>query len=98
MKTALLGVFAAVTLVFQLVDVIIMRAALRASFGAIAGTLLGLVAIMLLPQGDTAGGFLTGLGFQGAGWLLPFLIPPFAAIVAFIATRAAAFRTLGNLS
>ncbi len=74
------------------------RFTLRAALGALAGTLLGLVAIALLPQGDTAGGFLTGLGFKGAGWLWPFLIPPFAAIVAFFATRAAAFRTLGNLS
>lgn len=62
--------------------------------GAAAGTALGLLSIALLPGADTAGGFLTGLGFQGWGWLLPLLIPPMAAFVAFWATRTAALRTL----
>jgi cell division transport system permease protein len=70
------------------------RFTLRAAWGAAAGTLAGLVAVMLLPSADTAGGFLTGLGFQGWGWLLPLLIPPFAALTAYLATRAAAIRTL----
>ena len=38
---------------------------------------------------DAAGGFLTGLGFTGLGWLWPFALPPLAAIVAFLATRRA---------
>jgi cell division transport system permease protein len=66
----------------------------RALQGAAAGTALAMLAVALLPGADTAGGFLTGLGFQGAGWLLPLLIPPLAGVVAFWATRAAAFRTL----
>lgn len=70
------------------------RFTLRAFAGAAAGTLAGLVAVALLPRADAAGGFLTGLGFAGTGWLWPLAIPPFAAIVAFWATRAAAFRTL----
>ncbi|HVG49760.1 MAG TPA: cell division protein FtsX [Rubellimicrobium sp.] len=70
------------------------RFTLRAAWGAGAGTLAGLLAVMLLPSTETAGGFLTGLGFQGWGWLLPFLIPPFAALTAYAATRAAAIRTL----
>nr|WP_249218935.1 FtsX-like permease family protein [Loktanella sp. SALINAS62] len=69
------------------------RFTLRAGAGALIGTALGLLAVALMPDGDT-GGFLTGLGFSGTGWLLPLLIPPLAAAVAFFATRAAALRTL----
>jgi cell division transport system permease protein len=70
------------------------RFTLRAGWGAAAGTAAGLVAMALLPEADDAGGFLTGLGFEGAGWLLPLLIPPLAALTAFAATRLAAQRTL----
>lgn len=70
------------------------RFTLRAFGGAAAGTALGVVAVTSLPRADEAGAFLTGLGFSGTGWLWPLAIPPFAAIVAFAATRAAAFRTL----
>lgn len=70
------------------------RFTLRAFAGAAAGTLSGMIAVALLPRADTAGGFLTGLGFTGVGWLWPLAIPPLAAIVAFWATRSAALRTL----
>lgn len=70
------------------------RFTLRALAGAAAGTVAGMLAVLALPEADVAGGFLTGLGFQGAGWLWPLLIPPFGAAVAYAATRAAAFRTL----
>lgn len=70
------------------------RFTIRALLGAAAGTVLGMIAIALLPRASIEGGFLTGLGFQGTHWLLPLLIPPLAAIVAFWATRIAAFRTL----
>ncbi|MBL4918339.1 cell division protein FtsX [Szabonella alba] len=70
----------------------------RAFLGALAGTAAGMAGIALLPAADAAGGFLTGLGFQGAGWLLPLLLPPAAALVAFFATRAAAFRKLKELT
>ncbi len=70
----------------------------RAFQGAAAGTFLGMAGVALLPEADSAGSFLTGLGFQGAGWLWPLLIPPLAAIVAFWATRAAAFRTLRGVT
>ena len=70
------------------------RFTLRALTGAAAGSLLGMFAVMLLPSASVAGGFLTGLGFQGWHWLWPFVIPPLAAGVAFWATRAAAFRSL----
>jgi len=66
----------------------------RALVGATVGTLSGIIAIALLPRADEAGGFLTGLGFAGLHWFLPFVIPPSAGIVAFVATRVAAFRQL----
>jgi len=70
----------------------------RALQGAAAGTALGMIGIALLPGADMAGGFLTGLGFQGFGWLWPLLIPPLAAVVAFWATRAAALRMLREIT
>ncbi len=70
----------------------------RALMGAAIGTLLGMIAVFALPDADVAGGFLTGLGFRGAGWIWPLLVPPLAAVVAFLATRAAAMRTLGEQS
>lgn len=74
------------------------RFTLRALGGAAAGTVLGMVAVMLLPSAQEAGGFLTGLGFAGWHWLWPFVIPPLAGIVAYAATRAAATGTLRGLS
>ena len=66
----------------------------RAGMGALGGTVVGMLAIALLPDMDEAGGFLTGLGFQGWGWLWPLLIPLIAAAVGFFATRWAALRML----
>ncbi len=74
------------------------RFTLRTLSGATSGTLLAMIGISLLPSTDTAGSFLTGLGFQGVGWLLPLTLPPLAAIVAFTATRIAAFRKLQELT
>jgi len=74
------------------------RFTLRAFAGAGVGMLVAVLAIMLLPSPADEGGFLTGLGFVGWHWLLPFLIPPLAAIVAFWATRSAALRTLKGLT
>ncbi|PLL14372.1 cell division protein FtsX [Tabrizicola sp. TH137] len=73
------------------------RFTLRALAGSAIGAVAGMIGIALLPPVDEAGGFLTGLGFQGAGWLLPLLLPPVAALVALLATRAAAFRKLREL-
>ncbi|MFN3937912.1 MAG: cell division protein FtsX [Gemmobacter sp.] len=66
----------------------------RALTGAAAGTLAGMAAVAVLPSADEAGGFLTGLGFAGAGWFLPLMLPPAAAAIAFAATRQAAFAKL----
>lgn len=70
------------------------RYTLRALIGAAAGTVLGMIAMLLLPATGDQGNFLTGLGFQGSHWLVPAAIPPLAALVAFIATRQAALATL----
>ncbi|MEO8240788.1 MAG: cell division protein FtsX [bacterium] len=74
------------------------RFTLRAAAGSLAGAVLGTIGVALLPAQDAAGGFLTGLGFVGVGWLYPFALPVLAVIVAFIATRIAAFATLRRLT
>lgn len=74
------------------------RFTLRALGGALVGTIIGMGAIFLLPQATGDRIFLTGLGFQQTQWLLPLVIPALAGVVAFLATRAAARRTLGRLS
>lgn len=70
------------------------RFTLRALTGAAGGTVLGMGAIALLPRADAAGGFLTGLGFQGWHWFWPLLVPLGVAAVGFLATRYAAARVL----
>lgn len=74
------------------------RFTLRALGGAAAGTVAGLLAMLLLPSAGDEGGFLTGLGLSGAAWLWPLIIPPLAGGVAFAATRMAARKTLEGLS
>lgn len=70
------------------------RFTLRALGGACAGMLVAAVSIALMPRAGDEGDFLTGLGFAGVEWLWPLAVPPLAAVVAFLATRLAAFRTL----
>ena len=70
------------------------RFTIRALVGACAGTVVAVIAVSLLPSPAAEGAFLTGLGFRSWHWALPFLIPLLSAVVAFWATRAAAFRTL----
>lgn len=66
----------------------------RAAVGAGIGTLLGMLAILLLPDMDAAGGFLTGLGFHGWSWILPLFIPAIWAGIGFLSTRWAALKML----
>jgi len=74
------------------------RFTLRALFGALLGTGLGMLAIFFLPSAAEEGAFLTGLGFMGWHWIVPLMIPLLAALTAFWATRAAAFRALARIS
>lgn len=73
------------------------RFTLRALIGSAVGVVLGMGGIALLPDASDAGGFLTGLGFQGTGWLVPMIIPVLGAIVAFAATWIAARRRLSEV-
>lgn len=84
-------------------DVFIARAFVRrfsgrALVGAGIGTGAGMIAVASLPDMSQAGGFLTGLGFQGAEWLMPLALPSLVAFVAFTATRAAALRMLRRMT
>lgn len=74
------------------------RFTLRTLVGASVGAMAGMAGVAALPAADAAGGFLTGLGFSGAGWLWPLVLPPIAALVAFLATRRAAFAKLKELT
>lgn len=74
------------------------RFTLRALGGAAAGTALALLAILALPRAEGMDGLLTGLAFQGGQWLLPLLIAPLAALVAWGATTIAARRMLASLA
>lgn len=69
----------------------------RTVIGAAAGTVLAMLALALLPDMDAAGGFLTGLSFQGFGWLWPLFVPVVAGAVGFVATRWAALKILGEV-
>lgn len=70
------------------------RYTLRAGGGAVVGAILGVLALQFMPQGDASGSLLMGVGFEGGDWLWPILIPLLSAIVAFFATRSAAFARL----
>lgn len=70
----------------------------RAALGATVGAAAGVIAITLLPGTSGPESFLTDLGFQGAGWLTPLLVPPAVAALALFATRMAAQRVLKGLS
>lgn len=73
------------------------RFTLRAMLGALIGTAAGMAAVAVLPATQEAGGFLTGLGPQGAEWAAPLVLPAIIGLLAFVATRAAAFRALREL-
>jgi cell division transport system permease protein len=73
------------------------RFTVRALTGAAGGTALAMAGVALLPGSNAPASFLTGLSFGGAAWLLPILVPPLAALVAFVATRIAAYRTLRGI-
>ena len=80
-----------------IVQAFVRRFTLRGLIGAGAGTVLGCIAVALLPRTEVGGGFLTGLGFQGWHWLWPLTVPLLSSAVAFFATRAAAQRTLRDM-
>lgn len=67
------------------------RVTLRALLGAVIGAVVGLLLLLVLP----AGGALPAVAPQSfTGWLALLAIPPGFGLIAFGATRAAAFREL----
>ncbi len=70
------------------------RFTLRTFAGAAVGAVVGMIVVALLPNDATSGGFLTAIGFQGLGWIMPVILPFVAGVIAFAATRAAALRML----
>ncbi|MFW2588916.1 cell division protein FtsX [Sagittula sp. SSi028] len=74
------------------------RFTLRTLLGAAAGTVAGMIGLIFMPSAGDVEGLLTGLRFEGWQWLWPLLVPPLAAVVAYIATSSAARRVLGGLA
>ncbi|WP_159089123.1 ABC transporter permease [Tateyamaria sp. Alg231-49] len=70
----------------------------RALVGSTVGVALGIAAVWVLPAGSDAPSFLTGIGFEGVGWLVPLALPLVCALVALAATAVAADRALKELS
>lgn len=69
----------------------------RTVAGAAVGTALALIVLVLFPSGAETG-ILSGLGFHGPQWVWPVLVPVAAAILAFLATHAAAARRLKEVT
>ncbi|TVR46774.1 MAG: cell division protein FtsX [Rhodobacteraceae bacterium] len=71
---------------------------LRAGLGALVGTALALGALAAIPQAGGDVHLLSGLGFSGAGWALPALIPLLAMILAWLASMTTAFQVLRGVT
>ncbi len=69
------------------------RFTLRALAGAAVGTLLAVVVVIAFPDGVETG-VLSGIGFNGAEWIWPLIVPPAAAGLAWGGTLVAAVRRL----
>ena len=74
------------------------RISRRALLGASAGTLAACAALLTMPGLDGAAHLLAGIGFQGAGWLLPLVVPVLAMVLAWIASMATAFHVLRGVT
>ncbi len=74
------------------------RYVVRALQGALAGGLVGLILLALLPSASEPGFFLVGIGPQGWHWLILALVPVAVALVARLATGRAVRRALRRWS
>jgi len=81
-----------------IVAAFVRRFAMRTFVGSCLGVVGGGLILLFLPSETTTASILTGLRLQGVDWIWLFIIPPALAAVAFIATRFAANRVLGELS
>ncbi len=78
-----------------IVAAFVRRFAMRAFVGSCLGVVGGGLILLFLPSETTTASILTGLALARCR-LIWFRIPPALAAVAFIATRFAANRVLGN--
>jgi cell division transport system permease protein len=74
------------------------RISRRAALGAGAGTLVACVALVTMPELEGTAHLLAGIGFQGAGWFLPLVIPALAMALAWGASMATAFHVLKGVT
>jgi cell division transport system permease protein len=70
----------------------------RAFAGAMLGTALGALALLLVPRADEGAALIPDLALSGTDWIWAAAFPVVAALTAFAATRAAAFRTLREVT
>lgn len=76
----------------------IRRFSWRSLSGAAIGALLALLLIYFLPAQDGMGDIISGIGFALGDWPKLIIIPVFAGVVGFVATRFAAYRALKGMS
>ncbi len=74
------------------------RISRRAALGASAGTLAACLALLTMPELEGTAHLLAGTGFQGAGWLLPLVIPVLTTALAWVASMATAFHVLRGVT
>ncbi|MGY6706162.1 cell division protein FtsX [Roseinatronobacter sp.] len=74
------------------------RMTLRATLGAAAGSALGAIAMLFLPDPAMGSDTLSGMGFQGAGWLLPATLPVITALLAWASAKATALGVLKGVT
>ena len=63
------------------------RITLRATFGALLGMVLAMIAVLAFPSLPEDNGLLAGLSLQGADWVYPLLVPILVGVSAFPALR-----------
>ena len=73
------------------------RFALRATGGALVGTVLAAIGLMAMPEVADEAAFVTRLGPMGWQWGYLLIVPLIAGATAYIATRMAAFRALHRI-
>ena len=74
------------------------RVTLRAVAGAAAGTALAMGVLAMLPAASGRSFFPVGIRLDGWHWLLPLLVPPAAALIAWGASRVTTRRRLREWS
>ncbi len=74
------------------------RITLRATFGAGAGMVLAMMALIFFPSPAQTSGLLSGLTLSGLDWAYPLLVPLLAGLSAFIASRMAAHYHLRRVT